>query len=328
MASTKRKSKQPALSKDKQIEFYKTMLKIRLVEETLMEVFASGGIPGFLHVCIGQEATPAAVCGLLERDDYIGSTHRSHGHALAKGIDLKKFMAELFGRQNGFCLGRSGSMHVADKNLGILGANGIVGGGIPIATGAGFAAKRKFPGRVSVAFFGDGATSQGTFHECLNMAALWKLPVIYVCENNGWAEFSPRKIHMTVESIAERAKAYGIPGVRTSNDFMEIYEVAGTAIERAREGEGPTLIEVKCNRWHGHFVGDPQKYRGKEAVQEAMTDDCLKKYEIFLTEAKVLDEQRICDIETELRNEISDAVDFAKNSPLPDPSTLAEALYV
>lgn len=328
MASTKQKSKHPALSKTTQIEFYRTMLKIRRVEETLMEIFASGEIPGFLHVCIGQEATPVAVCALLESRDYMGSTHRSHGHALAKGIDLKRFMAELLGRQNGFCLGRSGSMHVADKNLGILGANGIVGGGIPIATGAGFAAKRKHPGRVSVAFFGDGATGQGTFHESLNMAAVWKLPVVYVCENNGWAEFSPTQVHMAIENIADRAKAYNMPGVIVSNDFMEIYEASKTAVERARKGDGPTLIEVKCNRWHGHFVGDPQKYRGKEAVDEAMGIDCIKRYEEFLGKAGVLNENLIAEIEDELKREIAEAVDFARKSPEPSPEALDEALYV
>ena len=318
----------PSNKKKDLIDLYTHMVKVRHVEETLMEVFSGGEIPGFLHVCVGQEAAPAAVCSLLTTDDYIGSTHRSHGHAVAKGIDLKLFMAELLGKKNGFCMGRSGSMHIADKNLGILGANGIVGGGIPIATGAAFAAKRKYPGRVAVAFFGDGATSQGNFHECLNMAAVWKLPIIFVCENNGWAEFSPQDVHMTIKDIAKRAAGYDIPGVVVSNEVLEIQEAADKAIKLARKGGGPTFIEVKCNRWHGHFVGDPQKYRGKEAVSEAMKDDCLKRFEAELLKQKALDKETVAKIDEQIRKEVTEAVEFARNSSVPDPSELAQGLYV
>jgi pyruvate dehydrogenase E1 component alpha subunit len=310
------------------IELYTTMFRIRRVEETLMEIFSAGEIPGFLHVCIGQEAAPAAVCSLLTNEDYIGATHRGHGHAIAKGIDLKLFLAELLGKKNGFCMGRSGSMHLADKSLGILGANGIVGGGIPIATGAAFAAQYKHPGRVAVCFFGDGAADQGTFHESLNMASLWKLPIIYVCENNGWAEFSPQKVHMSVEDIAVRAASFGMPSQAVGNDAPEIQAAAIPAVNRAREGKGPTLLEVKSNRWHGHYVGDAQKYRGKQAVEEAMTEDCLKKYEEYLIRRKILTKESAKEIAVTVNEEIAGAVEFARNSPAPSASELAEGLYV
>ena len=225
-------------NKKELIQFYENMVKIRRVEEKLMEVFSKGEIPGFIHVCIGQEATPVAVCSHLKDSDYMSNTHRGHGHALAKGIDLKLFMAELFGRKNGFCRGRSGSMHLADRNLGILGANGIVGGGIPIATGAAFASQYKKTEQVTVCFFGEGATDEGTFHESLNIASIKKLPIVYVCENNGWAEFTSLNVHMPIKNVMDRAVAYNMPGVVASNDFFEIHEEAGKAIERARKGNG------------------------------------------------------------------------------------------
>ena len=323
-----KKPKDAGISKEILIKLYTSMVRIRRVEQTLMDIFSSGEIPGFLHVCIGQEAAPAAVSILLNPDDYMGTTHRGHGHAIAKGIGLDRFMSEILGKKNGFCMGRSGSMHLADKDKGILGANGIVGGGIPIATGAAWAAQYKYPERVSVCFFGDGASSQGTFHECLNMASLWKLPVIYVCENNGWAEFTPSKTHMPNEDIAARAAVYNIPSECVTNDVLDIYEAAERAVKRARTGEGPTLLEVKCNRWYGHFVGDGQRYRGKEAVQEAMNDDCLKRFEEDLLRQKVINKKSIDAIEKQIGEEISAAVDFARNSPAPETSELAEGLYV
>lgn len=221
-----------------------------------MDLFSQGVIPGFLHVCIGQEAAPVAVSSLLEDTDYIGSTHRGHGHVLAKGVDLKRFMAEIFGRKDGYCLGRSGSMHLADKDKGVLGANGIVGGGIPIAVGASLAAKYKYPGRVAVVYFGEGAADQGTFHECLNMASLWDLPIIFLCESNGWSQFTPKSLHMKNTSVADHAGSYGIAFETLSNDVLEIHHAAELAIKRARVGEGPTLLEIKCKRWFGHYVGD------------------------------------------------------------------------
>ncbi len=328
MTENKKRHTKQKLNKKDLLALYTTMLRIRRVEETLMDIFSSGEIPGFLHVCIGQEAAPAAICSLLDTADYMGTTHRGHGHALAKGIGLKGFIAEILGKKDGFCMGRSGSMHLAEKDVGILGANGIVGGGLPIATGAALAAQYKYPGRIAVCFFGDGATSQGTFHECLNMASLWKLPVVYVCENNGWAEFSPQRVHMPVEDISIRATAYNIPAVTIPNDTLEIYEAAATAINRARQGNGPTLLEIKCNRWYGHFVGDQQKYRDQAALAEARTDDCLKKLEKDLLKNKILSQAKISKIDRQIKDEITEAVTFARNSPAPAPAELAAGLYV
>ncbi len=328
MTPQQKKSAIQKIGKENLLKLYTTMLKIRCVEETLTEVFSAGEIPGFLHVCIGQEASPAAVCSHLNDDDYIATTHRGHGHALGKGIDLKIFMAEIFGRKNGFCKGRSGSMHVADKNLGIIGANGIVGAGLPIAAGAALAARNKYPGRVSVAFFGDGATEQGTFHETLNMASIWKLPVIFCCENNRWAQFTPETGHMSIRDVAERAKSYDIHAEIVNNDVVEIYEAAGRAVERARKGKGPTLLEIKCNRWFGHYVGDPQKYRDKADIEKARDEDCLKNFESLLLKEKILDKKKNEGILYTLNTEIEEAVEFARTSPVPEPSELMEGLYV
>lgn len=327
MASKHKRTQKCGLDQETLVRLYTTMLRIRQVEETLMRVFSAGEIPGFLHVCIGQEASPAAVCSQLDQGDYVGTTHRGHGHALAKGIDLKLFMAELFGKKNGFCMGRSGSMHVADKSLGLLGANGIVGGGIPIATGAALAAKYKKTGQISVCFFGEGSTGQGTFHECLNMASLWKLPIVYVCENNRWAEFTPQTVHMPIEDVAQRAASYRLPSRIVSNDVLEIHDAANEAIRCARNGEGATLLEVKCNRWHGHFVGDAQKYRGQEDVNAAMADDCVLRFREELLEQNVLDGGAVAEIDAKISREVDEALDFARSSPAPEPSELMEGLY-
>jgi TPP-dependent pyruvate/acetoin dehydrogenase alpha subunit len=315
-------------SKKELTAFYRKMVKIRRVEEKLMEVFSNGEIPGFIHVCIGQEATPVAVCSHLNDSDYISTTHRGHGHALSKGIDLKLFMAELFGRSNGPCRGRSGSMHLADRSLGIMGANGIVGGGIPIATGAAFASQIKKTGQVTVCTFGEGATDEGTFHESLNIASIKGLPIVYVCENNGWAEFTAQEIHMPVKDVAMRASAYNMPGVVVQNDFFEIYEEAGKAVERARKGEGPTLLEVKSRRWYGHFVGDAQKYRPEQDIAAAREHDCIKNFERNLLENKIIRKQDVRKIEEEIQKDVEEAVEFARQSPLPDASELMEDLYL
>lgn len=315
------------LSKKELVGSYTMMMRIRRTEEKLMEVFSKGEIPGFIHVCIGQEATPVAVCSHLRDSDYMSTTHRGHGHALAKGIDLKLFMAELFGKSNGLCRGRSGSMHVADRRLGILGANGIVGGGIPIATGAAFASQYKQSGQVTVCFFGEGATDEGTFHESLNIASIKKLPIVYVCENNGWSQFTQQKVHMPIKKVAGRSAAYDIPGVSVPNDFMKIYEEAGKAIERARKGSGSSLIEVMSTRWYGHYVGDQQKYRPAGDVETAMKRDCTMGFEKKLLRDKVLKKQEIKKIEENIQREIEEAIDFARESPLPDDSELLEDLY-
>jgi len=309
------------------IRFYRQMVTIRRTEEKLMEVFAAGEIPGFLHVSVGQEAAPVGLCAHLRDDDYIGTTHRGHGYAIAKGIDLKRAMAELFGKKQGFCMGRSGSMHLADMTKGIMGANGIVGGGIPIVTGAGFAARYRGTDQVAVATFGDGAANQGTFHESLNIASVMNLPVLFICENNGWAEFSSIRTHSKIEDIANRAAAYGIPGIITENDVLEIHDAVGEAVVRARNGGGPTLIEVKCDRWHGHYVGDAQKYRNRENIEAAMGKDCIKNFERLLLARKILTKREIDGIEEEIRSELAEAVDFARSCPFPDPSEMMDGLY-
>ncbi len=315
-------------SKDMLTDFYTMMVRIRKVEEMLMEVFSRGEILGFLHVSIGQEAAPAAVCAHLNANDSISTTHRGHGWAVAKGIEIRRAMAELFGKKEGFCLGRSGSMHLADAGIGIMGANGIVGGGIPIAAGAAFAAQYKKTDHVAVATFGEGATGEGAFHETMNLAAIRKLPLVFVCENNGWAEFSPRTVHMPVESVTSRALAYDIPAVSVSNRVVEIYEAAGEAVRRAREGKGPSLLEIRCNRWHGHYVGDAQKYRGKEKVEEAMAEDCIADFEAELIKGRVLKRKDLDRIQAEVSAEVEDAVNFARQCTYPDVSEMLEGLYV
>jgi pyruvate dehydrogenase E1 component alpha subunit len=317
----------PAPNKKQLIEFYSQMARIRMVEEKLMEVFSGGEIPGFLHVCIGQEATPVAVCSHLTESDYMATTHRGHGHALAKGIDLKRFMAELFGRRNGPCRGRSGSMHLADASRGIIGANGIVGGGIPIAVGAAFAAKFKKSGQVTVCFFGEGATSEGTFHESLNLAALMRLPIVFVCENNRWAEFTPQAVHMPIRDVADRAAAYDIPGKTLANDFWAIHEAAAEMVARARKGLGPSLLEVQSARWHGHYVGDAQKYRPPENIEAAKAADCIADFEKKLLTKKLLEPKAVQRIRKKIQAEIDAAVEFARESPRPDPSELMEELW-
>jgi TPP-dependent pyruvate/acetoin dehydrogenase alpha subunit len=310
------------------LESYRRMVRIRRVEEKLMEVFSLGEIPGFIHVCIGQEATPVAVARHLSNSDYIAATHRGHGHALAKGIDLKLFMAELFGKKNGPCRGRSGSMHLADRSLGILGANGIVAGGIPIAVGAAFASRYKKTDQVTVCFFGEGATDEGAFHESLNIASMMKLPIVFVCENNGWAEFTSREVLMPVGNVADRASVYHMPGMTLPNEFMKIFEGAAVAIERARKGGGPSLLEVKSKRWYGHFVGDAQKYRPQEDIEDAKKNDCISHFESHLLKNRILRKRDPKAIDDKIRQEIDEAVEFARKSPFPDPSELMADLYV
>ncbi|MBT4264213.1 MAG: thiamine pyrophosphate-dependent dehydrogenase E1 component subunit alpha [Deltaproteobacteria bacterium] len=328
MSEKRKKTNRLKIDRKRSIKLYSMMVKIRRVEETLAEVFTAGEIPGFIHTCIGQEATPTAVCSHLEQSDYITTTHRGHGHALAKGVDLKMFMAELFGRRDGLCRGRSGSIHLADKSCGLLGANGIVGAGIPLATGAAFASQYKNSGQVAVCFFGEAASDEGFFHESLNIASLWKLPIVYVCENNGWAQFTPQKVHMPVQDVAQRAVAYGINGITVTNDILEIEAAAAKALSKARKGGGPTLLEVKSLRWHGHYVGDPQKYRSQKEVTLAQKDDCIKKFKTWLIKSNYLDQVKLDGIESKIEKEITKAVEFARQSPVADTSELMESLYV
>ena len=257
------------LDKPLLLDLYRKMVTVRNFEETAADLFMKGQLPGFLHLYIGEEAVAAGVMAHLTPQDMITSTHRGHGHVVAKGARLDMMFAELFAKKTGYCHGKGGSMHIADLDLGILGANGIVGSGVPIATGAGLALKMKGSDRVTVCFFGDGASNTGAFYEGVNLASVWNLPVVFICENNQYAESTPRAVHQKVKNVADRAAAFNIPGaVMDGMDVFDVYQKAGEAIDRVRAGGGPILLEAKTYRFWGHYVGDPQVYRTKEEVEE------------------------------------------------------------
>lgn len=310
--------------------FYATMVRIRYFEEKIDELSRKGDIPGFVHLYIGEEAIATGVCANLTDKDYIQSTHRGHGHTIAKGAELDRMMAELFGKRTGYCKGKGGSMHIADFSVGMLGANGVVGGGYTLATGAALAEQMKGTDNISVVFFGDGASNRGTFHEALNMAAAWKLPVIFLCENNEWASTTRYLEQTSVKDIADRAVGYGIPGVIVDgNDVFAVYEVAKTAVERARKGEGPTLVEAKTYRIKGHFVGDPEMYRTKEEVQERFnSNDPIRRFEEKVLSNGSMTEKELAQIREDAKTELAKAVDFAKESPFPDADELFTDLYI
>ena len=311
------------------LSLFRTMLKIRHFEKRVERLFLDGEIPGFVHLYIGEEAIAAGVCANLRKDDYITSTHRGHGHTIAKGADLKPMMAELFGKATGYCHGKGGSMHIADFSIGMLGANGVVGGGIPLAVGAALASKVKGSKQVAVAFFSDGATNRGTFHEGLNMASIWKLPVVFVCENNQWASTASSKEMLSVEDVAQRASAYAIPGITADgNDVLEVHRLSREAIERARNGDGPTLLEFKTFRIKGHFVGDPELYRRKEEVEEWMKKEPIERFKKYLYENGYLAKEDEQLIENSILNEIEEAVEFARSSPFPVPEDALTDLFV
>lgn len=315
---------------DKDIIFklYETMLKIRLFEETQSRVFGAGEQEGFTHLYIGAEAVATGVCANLNKDDYVTSTHRGHGHMIAKGGDLKKMMGELYGRSTGTCLGRSGSLHIADRNIGVLGANGIVGDGNPIAVGAGYSIKLRKTEQVVVSFFGDGATNQGTFHESLNMAASFVLPVIFVIENNRLSCGVPTEtVCKVLDNLGDRAVAYGIPGENINGiDVLEVYSTAKKAVQRARNGEGPTLINCKVSRHHGHFEGDVD-IRTKKEVEEALKKDAVIKFEKQLLEENFITKGEIESYRSKIQNLVDEAVDFARKSPVPKPEDALKYVY-
>lgn len=316
------------VNKEKLLEILYMMLKVRRVEECLLDTFAQGKIPGFIHVGIGQEAVAAGVCSCLRPDDSIFTTHRGHGQALAKGIDLKGFMAEIYGRRDGYCKGKAGSMHIACKEVGVAGSNGIVGGGLPISLGTAFASVYRKEDTVTVCFFGDGASNEGTFHESLNLAALWNLPVIFCCENNGWAQFTPQKVYMKVDNISARADSYGMVGVTVDgDDVMQVHGEAQKAVERARKGEGPTLLECKTHRWFGHYAGDPQKYRSQVEVQEARDFDPIAKFEEILLESQHITQEYLDTVEAGIKSEIEEAIAFAESSPVAGAEELFTDVY-
>ncbi|MBP8675248.1 MAG: thiamine pyrophosphate-dependent dehydrogenase E1 component subunit alpha [Acetomicrobium sp.] len=305
------------------------MVTIRFFEQAVEKHFLAGEIPGFVHLYIGEEAIATGVCANLTEDDYIASTHRGHGHCIAKGADVNKMMAELFGRRTGYCKGKGGSMHIADFSIGMLGANGVVGGSLPIAAGAALAISMLDQKRVTVAFFGDGASNRGTFHESANLASVWKLPVIFLCENNQYASTTPYKTTTSVEDIADRAHGYSMPGVAVDgNDVFAVYEAAKAAIERARNGGGPSLLEAKTYRVKGHFVGDPELYRSKEEVEEIFKKrDPISRFEKQVLNEGLLSQKKLDDIKLEAQEVIDNALAFAKASPEPDPSELLSDVY-
>ena len=312
------------------ISMYRTMVKIRQFETMASEKFAAGEIPGFIHLSIGQEASAVGICSALRDDDYISTTHRGHGHIIAKGAELKQMTAELFAKATGLCRGKGGSMHVADFSLGVLGANGIVGGGPPIMTGAGLSIKMRKTDQVAVVFFGDGAANRGTVHEALNACAIWDLPVIFALENNLYASTTSQEFACAVGDISARASGYGIPGVVVDgNDVLAVREAADVAVTRARTGKGPTLIENKTYRFRGHYEGDPQKYRNKEEITEwEKNRDPIKKCEKLLMKKKILNQKKKRQIWNEIKTEVEEAVAFARQSPLPKPEEALDDLFV
>lgn len=310
------------------IEMYRKMLTIRLFEEQVVKLFSRGQIPGFLHTYIGEEAVAVGVISALRKDDYVTSTHRGHGHCIAKGADIYRMMAELFGKATGYCKGKGGSMHIADFELNMLGANGIVGAGLPLACGAGLSIKMRGADQVAVGFFGDGASNEGTFHESLNLAAVWSLPVLFVCENNQYAvSYHVRKASL-VNNLAERASAYGIPGITVDGcDVMSVYEAASQAVGRARKGKGPTLLECKTYRWRGHYEGDPQTYRTKEEVATWMKKCPIRLFEERLYTMKAMTRDAAEEVRAQIRKQVEEAVKFAQDSPYPEPESAATDVF-
>jgi acetoin:2,6-dichlorophenolindophenol oxidoreductase subunit alpha len=315
-----------------QLAMYEQMLTIRRFEEKAIELFEKGLIRGNVHPCIGQEAVSVGVCANLRRDDYMTSTHRGHGNCLAKGADPRLMMAELLGRATGYCKGKGGSMHIADFEGGNLGANGIVGGGLPIAAGAGISIQNRETDQVVVCFFGDGAANQGTFHESLNLAALWKLPVLYVCENNQYALSTPLRESVGLPEISERARAYGITGVSVDgNDVLEVYAKAGEAVRRARAGEGPTLLDCLTYRFFGHFTGDRGHgitYRSKEEMEEWRGRCPIARLRKRLLAAGALTEAAAAAIEARAESAIAQAATFGLDSPWPSPEEALQDVFV
>jgi 2-oxoisovalerate dehydrogenase E1 component len=315
-------------SKRELLDLYEAMQRIRRFEERVSEQFAAGKIPGFVHLCIGQEGVAVGACASLDPDDYITSTHRGHGHLIAKGGDLGRMMAELYGKETGYCRGRGGSMHIVDVGLGILGANGIVGAGTQIAAGAGLSSKVRNSGQVVVCFFGDDASTEGMFHESMNLAALWDLPVIFMCENNLYGQFTPYEKHTRVPDVAEKASAYGVPGVIVDgNDVLAVRDATDEAVERARSGGGPTLIECKTYRWHGHMEGDVYGYRTAAEIEEWKKKCPIGNLRSRLESDGVASQEEFDGIDERVEAAVGAAIEFAEGSPDPDPSTAAENVY-
>ena len=316
-----------SVKKDKELakQFYTVMYRTRRFEEEVFEFYKRGLMPGLAHLYLGEEAIATGACATLREDDYIGSTHRGHGHLVARGADLNRMMAEILGKETGYSKGKGGSMHIMAMDKGILGANGIVGGEIPIATGAAYSAKLRGTDQVTLAFFGDSASNEGTFHESINMAAAWDLPCVYIIENNLFGISVDIRRVPREHQLSKRAEGYGIPGVTIDgNDVFTVYETVRTAVERARKGEGPTLIECLTYRWQGHHVGDPGEYRDPEELAEWKAREPLG----VLEGKGLLTEKEITQIKAGVDAEIAEACKFAEESPYPDPSEAYSDLFV
>ena len=310
------------------LTLYRQMVQIRRFEEELFRLFLKRPMPGSMHQYIGQEAVAVGVCAHLAKEDYVTSTHRGHGHCIAKGVGIKAIMAEMFAKKTGCCKGMGGSMHIADFGVGMLGANAIVGAGIPIATGAGWSCKARYPGRVSVAFFGEGAANEGAFHEGINLAAVWRLPVVFVCENNLYNFSVHYKKTMLLDNVADRAAAYGIPGqVVDGMDLLAVYGAAGEAIKRARQGDGPTLLECKTYRFMGHSRFEPAGYRSKEEVEAWKKRDPIPMFREWLLKSLLTSEAEFEEIDNAVAKEIEAAVAFAEQSPDPEPDDYARYIF-
>ncbi|NKB66857.1 MAG: pyruvate dehydrogenase (acetyl-transferring) E1 component subunit alpha [Candidatus Latescibacteria bacterium] len=308
---------------------YRKMTEIRKFEEHVWDVYTRGLMPGLAHLYIGEEAVAVGTSTALRDDDYITSTHRGHGHCLAKGGQLDRMMAEIMGKEAGYCRGKGGSMHIADMSVGILGANGIVGGGFGIATGAALSAKMRGTDQVAVCFFGDGAANQGIMLETINMAAIWDLPALYICENNRYGEHTPFTSVTGVENIVDRAAGLGLQGVSVDGqNVLEVHRVVTEAVAKARQGQGPTLIEAQTYRYRGHHVGDAATYRTKEELQWWMDEkDPIKLLGDHMVAGKAAARKDLEDLEDQVEQEVLDAIEFAKDSPLPPPEQAYEDLY-
>ncbi len=310
------------------LSLLRAMWTIRAFEEKVSELFAKGEIKGLLHLGIGQEAVAVGACGVLRSDDAVFGGHRSHGHAIAKGADLSRLMAELAGRTAGYCRGKGGSMHIAAAEVGFVTATGVVGGTIPLALGAAFVGKEKGEGQVAVVFFGDGAGQAGPFHESLNIASLWKLPVIFVCENNGYAEFTPLSAHTLVERLARHAETYRIPSSTVDgNDLLAVREAMRKAVERARNSRGPTFVECLTHRLRGHYEGDPAKYRELSELAEWKKKDPIARFIRVLKKKKAVSDKDLDAAEREARERVEKAAQFALSSAWPTPEEVDSQVF-
>jgi TPP-dependent pyruvate/acetoin dehydrogenase alpha subunit len=319
------------LKRDLALHFLRKMLEIRFFEEKIVDQYARGAVPGLAHLYIGEEAVAVGACANLKDDDMITSTHRGHGHCIAKGADLNRMMAELFGKKDGYCKGKGGSMHIADMDIGMLGAMGIVGSGGPIAVGAALAAKKRKSGQAVVCFFGDAATNTGAFHESANFASLYALPLVFVCENNLYGISVSMNRHTRVKHIADRAAGYAMPAVKVDgNDVVKVYETVGKALESARKGRGPTLVECKTYRFRGHFEGDPnlgERYRTKKEMEQWKAKCPIRRHKSRILKERLATKKEMENLEKEVRRQIEDAMSYAERSPFPAGEEALEDVF-